>query len=84
MTKEFINEPSSSPNASRNTVPATTTEVRAGINSVERKKFFAAISLEFRKTASTSGTGISRRIVRIVYFVLFIIAFKNGVFHRSL
>ncbi|MNY36419.1 hypothetical protein D3C86_1709060 [compost metagenome] len=65
-------------------VPATTTEVRDGINKAERKNALAFVNFEFRKTARISGSGMRTSSVQNVYRLLFLSAAKKVSLHKFL
>lgn len=79
----FINEPGGSPNISLKIVPATTTEVRAGINRVDRKKFLPIVNLLLSQHARIMGIGINKIKVKTVYIKLFLIAKIKVGFNNS-
>ena len=68
-----------SPKIRRKIVPATTTEVRAGINKEDLKNpfIFPFTSFEFTMQAISIGIGISRISVNIIYLKLFATAVMN-------
>ena len=64
-----------SPNISRKMVPATTTEVSAGIKYTDLKNSVFLIHLLFSMAAKSMGNGISKTRVPVMYLKLFQIAF---------
>jgi hypothetical protein len=70
-SKAFTKVLSWDPKAYRKNIPATITEVRAGIKKAERKKILAQVNLLFNTVANRTGTGTSTRMVQKVYRILF-------------
>ena len=81
----FISAESDSLKISRKMMPATTTDVSAGMNSKDLKTplNLSLPSFELISTASRSGMGMSSSSVKIMYFRLLPIARKNRRSFRS-